>query len=332
MTESVPTQRGSMMMMNDPADEPLYDPTQVRSDEELRQQLAALADPEGRLSKRALAAFAGLEHAQVQALQSVWCRLDAARRYECVQAMQTLMEDNIELDFRAFLFGCLNDTDEQVRATAIESLWEDESTLMLESLLRLVDDPAGRVRVAAVLSLSRFAYRASLAELDPTSSQKVYTVLHALNQDPRQPLDVRRRALEALGFFADQPAVSDLIDAAYRADEQSLRESALVAMGRTVSEEFLPMIELELRSPTPAMRYEAARAAGEMGELALPLLPLLLPMVDEDDLEIALAAIWALGEIGGQRAHATLQRLLHSNAPERREAAQEALFQLDDDA
>lgn len=96
--------------------------------------------------------------------------------------MQTLMEDNIELDFRAFLFGCLNDTDEQVRATAIESLWEDESTLMLESLLRLVDDPAGRVRVAAVLSLSRFAYRASLAELDPTSSQKVYTVLHALNQ------------------------------------------------------------------------------------------------------------------------------------------------------
>lgn len=72
MRRRVPTVRGSMMMMNDPAYEPLYDPTQVRSDEELRQQLAALAEPESRLAKRDLAAFAGLDQAQVQALQSVW--------------------------------------------------------------------------------------------------------------------------------------------------------------------------------------------------------------------------------------------------------------------
>lgn len=301
----------------------------MTTNEELQQKLAALADPDLMLAKRELAVFAGLDPAQVQALQPVWYRLEQGRRQECVQFMHTLMEDNVDLDFRPFLLACLNDPDEQVRAVAVDGLWEDDSPSMLETLLALLDDPAGSVRTAAAIGLSRFAYRASLDELPATTAQRIYQRLYAVVQDQRQPLDVRRRALEALGYLPDQPGVLELIDAGYRSDEQALRESALVAMGRTVREDYLPVLKLELQSPSPAMRYEAARAAGEMADTAESLLPHLLPMTDDDDLEISLAAIWALGEIGGERARATLQRLSRSAEGERQDAAAEALAALD---
>lgn len=297
--------------------------------DELQQKLAALANPDLPLEKRELAAFAGLDVAEVQALLPVWRGLERERRQECVQFMQTLMEDNVDLDFRPFLRVCLSDSDEQVRATALEGLWEDESMVLLEMLLDLLHDPAGMVRVAAAISLSRFTYRASLGELPPDTTERIAVSLRDVVQDQRQPLDVRRRALEALGYLPDYPSVLELIDAGYRSDEPTMRESALAAMGRTMHTDYLPVLKLELRSPSPAMRYEAARAAGEMADESVSLLPQLLPMTDDDDLEIALAAIWALGEIGGERARTTLQRLTRTAEGERRAAANEALANLE---
>ncbi len=301
----------------------------MTTNEELHHRLAALADPDLRLEKRTLAAFAGLDLAQVQVLLPTWRGLDRERRQECVQFMQTLMEDNVDLDFRQFLRACLSDPDEQVRAAAVEGLWEDESPGFLEALLNLLHDPAGVVRIAAAISVSRFTYRASLGELPTDTTERIYGCLRDVVQDQRQPLDVRRRVLEALGYLPDYPGVLEWIDAGYRSDEQTMRESALAAMGRTIRGDYLPVLKLELQSPSPAMRYEAARAAGEMADEAVVLLPQLLPLVDDDDLEIALAAIWALGEIGGERARNTLQRLTRNAEGERQTAAEEALANLE---
>jgi HEAT repeat protein len=92
------------------------------------------------------------------------------------------------------------------------------------------------------------------------------------------------------------------------------------------------MIGAALGDISPALRYEAARAAGEMAEEARSLVPRLLPLVDEDDTEVAVTAIWALGQIGGDAARRTLQRVRKGQNETRSQAAAEALdeFLLDD--
>jgi HEAT repeat protein len=76
------------------------------------------------------------------------------------------------------------------------------------------------------------------------------------------------------------------------------------------------------------LRYEAARAAGEMAEEGRKLLPTLLPLVNDQDAEVAVAAIWALGQIGGDAARKALGQLVKSQNPTRSQAAVEALDEL----
>jgi HEAT repeat protein len=68
-----------------------------------------------------------------------------------------------------------------------------------------------------------------------------------------------------------------------------------------------PEIMEELSSEYAEMRYEAARAAGEL-ELK-PALQRLAELAYEDDIEIQEMAIWALGEIGGKAANQVLANL-----------------------
>jgi HEAT repeat protein len=116
-------------------------------------------------------------------------------------------------------------------------------------------------------------------------------------------IDVRRRALEAISNCS-RPEVAELIEDAYKDKDTRMMSSAVYAMGRSCDERWEPIIMKELRNSDSGMRYEAARAAGELEiEAAIPLLGKLL---DEPDREIIEAAITALGEIGGGEA----QRLL----------------------
>jgi HEAT repeat protein len=156
----------------------------------------------------------------------------------------------------------------------------------------------------------------------------VYGALLAAATDPEQPLDVRRRAVEGLGYFANSKEAQAEVGRAYAHPELTVRESAILAMGRSMRPVWLPYIERELKSASPAMRYEAARAVGEMGEDGRALLPSLLPLVDDDDGEIATAAIWSLGQVGGPSAKRVLQRLARSKDDARRTAANAALEEI----
>ena len=118
------------------------------------------------------------------------------------------------------------------------------------------------------------------------------------------------------------------IERAYASDEQLLRESALVAMGRSMLPRWLPTIGAALANASPALRYEAARAAGEMAEDAQALVPRLAQLIDDDDSEVALAAIWALGQIGGEAARRSLQKARKSSDETRSQAVAEALEEL----
>jgi HEAT repeat protein len=245
-----------------------------------------------------------------------------------VRELDALAEDNIDLDFRPVLRACLSDADAEVRAAAIEGLWEDESERTMERLITLLHDEAGLVRAAAAVALAPFAYRAELGELPAATGQKLLATLLEVTVDPEQPLEVRRRSVEGLGYFAGSKEAQAEIGRAYAHSELMMRESAVLAMGRSMRPTWFPYIERELKSQSPALRYEAARAVGELGDEGRPLLPSLLPLVDDDDAEIAQAAIWSLGQVGGPGAKRVLERLSRSSDEARRQAASDALEEL----
>ncbi|MBO9338948.1 MAG: HEAT repeat domain-containing protein [Chloroflexus sp.] len=258
-----------------------------------------------------------------------WQRFSLERRRHIMRLLAELAEEQIQLDYRPVFRACLADQDAQIRVLAIEGLWEDDHEQMMDRLIQMLHDPAGEVRAAALLSLARFAYRAEIGDLSLSAGQRLHDVLVEAATDPDQPFEVRRRAIEALGYFAESSAAQELVDRAYNTDDIYMRESAVLAMGRSMRRQWFPYILRELQSPSPSLRYEAARAVGEIGEDGRELLPALLPLVDDEDTEIALAAIWALGQVGGADARRILQRIARSRDEVRAQVAQDALAELD---
>jgi HEAT repeat protein len=289
--------------------------------------LQLIGAPQQQLSRRELKAFSGLDSAQYDEFWSAWRGIPPERRSQIALTMVELAEDNVELDFDQAWLWLLDDDVPSVRVSAIEGLWENTRPLALRRMLELLrTDPDADVRAAAAIALSRFAALAALDELDGNTDDLRRTLLDAV-QSRNEPAEVQRRALESAGYFCDDE-VQAQIGRAYASDDQLLRESALVAMGRSMLDRWLPAIGRELGSISPALRYEAARAAGEIGEDAQPLLAKLAPLCNDQDSEVALMAIWALGQIGSAAARRTLQQVAKSENEARSQAANEALDEL----
>lgn len=291
-------------------------------------QLAQIADLGHSLSHAELKILSDLGPASLQTFIPIWRTMPTERRLRILQDLTEISEDNLDLNFRAIFLVGLEDGDAEVRAAAVAALWEETSEAIMDRLLRMLNDEAGPVRSAACVALSPFAYRAELGELAAPAVQRLLMTLLRIVADPEQPLEVRRRAVESLGYFAGSKEAQAEIGRAYAHSELMMRESAILAMGRSMRPTWLPYLERELKSPSPALRYEAARAVGELGEDGRPLLTALLPLVDDDDTEISLVAIWSLGQVGGPSARRLLERLARSRHDARRQAASEALEEL----
>ena len=295
----------------------------------LADTLSDIGSPSHKLAMRSLKPLSSLDSGAHGEFWPGWTAINAHRRAEIAHAMVELAEDNVDLDFAQALVWLLDDDDAEVRTAAAEGLWESERSAVLQRLVKaLQSDSSAAVRAAAAMALSRFAYRAEMQELNTGDEQALRASLERAALDARQPLDVRRRALESAGYFASNDTIQEQVAQAYGSSEQLLRESALVAMGRSMLPRWLPNISQALNAPSPALRYEAARAAGEMGEDARPLLPKVAPLLNDKDSEVALAAIWALGQIGGETAQRLLKQLAKEGDDARRQAASDALDEL----
>jgi HEAT repeat protein len=290
-----------------------------------QESLAKIIDTKQPFSTGALYAFSNLEPEQQTLFETAWPAIDPERRRRVARSLVELAEDDIELEFSAVYFFLLKDPDPQIRSKAIDGLWEDESREFLAHLLELVaKDPDEGVREAAALGLSRFAYLAETGKLRERWVKRLREGLFdRLHSDDTE---VSRRALEALGYFGQDEQVIRAVQESYNSDDEVVKASALKAMGRSINKRWLPEIGKELTSPEPALRYEAASAAGEMvaDELTQPVIQL----CEDEDREVQLAAIWALGQIGGSEASRTLKTLANSDDEGLANAANEALTEL----
>ena len=290
--------------------------------------LQELGSSTGHISTRQLKQLSNLHRADYDKFWPTWQTIQAERRYEIVHTMVEMAEEDVSFNFEEIWFWLLRDTDPKIRIEALEGMWENTQPRALHQTIAVLrNDSDADVRAVAALSLSRFTYLVSLDELDADQAG-LRKVLMDTILDEQQPNDVRRRALESIGYLAEDSEAQTEIQRAYKSNEQLLQESSLVAMGRSMRVEWLPTIERELGSPSPALRYEAARAAGEMSEDAQPILSKVLPLVNDTDTEVALSAIWALGQIGGETALKNLQRIRDTGDAARSQAAADALAEL----
>ena len=284
---------------------------------------------DGDLNHTELLGLAGLGSDEAAMLHESWQKVHPNQRRTVVDRLVQMAEDNVDLDFTSMFTLCLEDPDETVRQKAISGLWEcEDRNLILKFSRLLMDDISFDVRAAAAIGLGNFAMLAVEGKLLEKDKERIAGTLLQIIRSDDAPMEVHRRALEAMAPF-NTDEIQEMIQKAYDGATPELRCSALYAMGRSCDSRWVPFLLKELKSDEPAMRYEAANATGELGSMEF--VPSLASLIRDEDYQVQIAAIQALGRIGGRRARRLLQAQIDAAEDGIVEAAQDALRQIDVD-
>ena len=271
--------------------------------------------------------LSNLENTEVLDVQRTWVELPTDLRYQLAVRLVEMAEADFELDFGEAFRICLEDEDASVRAVAIEGLWEDEDVLLVPRLVQLLQqDDSAIVRAAAAESLGRYILLGELNKMRSDHHLVAYDAVLAAHQDRDEDPTVQRRALESLAYVENETVIR-LIQAAYNAADEKMRVSAVFAMGRSADSRWASLVQQELFSGNPELRFEAVRACGELQ--LRESVPELAGLVEDVDAEVQEAALWALGQIGGDQARQILQRYIHHDNEAIQAAAEAALNELE---
>ena len=265
-----------------------------------------------------------LSELELDSLAPDWAGFPATFKHQILKRLLETSETVFELDYAAFARMNLTDKSSLVRTAAIELLWSDGSLATMRELLELArGDMSHDVRAKAFSALARFILLGEYGDIPANVAREAQELAHTAFKDRHAPLEIRRRALEAIAnsSHAEVPA---MIRAAYQDGNHLLKVSAIYAMGRTCDKIWRDTVLEELANSDSQILYEAVQACG-----ALQLEESLRVIEDlsaGDDQEIQLMAIWALGEIGGKRAFDILCDLEESQEDrEILEAVEEAI-------
>jgi HEAT repeat protein len=231
-----------------------------------------------------------------------------------VQELVNIVEASFEVDFDPVFRWGLNDSDAAVRATCVEGLWENEDLRLMDEFLDLLTaDLSDQVRAAAAQSLGRFLLLGELGKVDFERCRPAFETLCDIISQEHEAIEVRRRAIESVAYVGSDDVVA-LLEDAYDHPNEKMRVSAVFGMGRSADARWIDTVIQELYSTNPEMRYEAARACGELEARAA--VPRLAALIDDPDQEVQEAALRALGQAGGD----TARRLLLTCCEEGNEA------------
>jgi HEAT repeat protein len=289
--------------------------------------IAELIDSDKPLASSSLAELTDLNPEGLGLFNRAWEQIEPERRQQIVNRLVELAEDNIELNFDGIFKHCLKDPSEEVRREAIEGLWENEEASFIQPLIDLMEkDGSVRVREAAAIALGRFAILAEHGKLAPGHITRLGQALLDTIDDKSNPIDVRRRALEAVAPLSF-PRVRQAILEAYRSGSPKLKISAVYAMGKNCDLAWLQMLLGELASDSAELRYEAAVACGELGEEEA--VSRLVELTEDTNADVQLVAVQALGRIGGSEAKEYLELCLGHRSEAVRQVAEQALYELE---
>lgn len=291
--------------------------------DDLRFLLEELSDESEPVVLTKLYALSDLSGERLASYCRFWDTYPVDRRRHLVQSLAELAEASFEVNYDSLLLYALGDPDDIVRATAVGGLWENESPTLIGALVSMLRaDPSALVREAAAGGLGRYVLAGELEQIEAPVQARIMTELLTVLRMGMESIQVRRRALESAAY-ACTPDVLDALEIAYYDEDESMRLSAVTGMGRSCDQRWQPFLLRELESQSLGMRYEAALACGELGlEAAAPLLG---HLAGDSDRQVAEAAIWSLGQIGGDQSKAILLAAYDSADEDLQAAVEEAL-------
>jgi HEAT repeat protein len=273
-----------------------------------------------------LAAMSNLNADGISRFRGAWGKTPLKRRTQVISRMISLSEDDFVLDFTGEFQVALDDPEESIRMKALEGLELEDKYIYARPIIRTLNsDESADVRAVAAKALSKFALMTECGDVPEVLARNIFDALVEKLEDLREPLSVRRRALEAIAPFQEQ-LVEQYIEDYYHNDDPKVRASALFAMGVNCNSRWLTFLIDEMHSDTAELRYEAAKSSGEIGEPEA--IPHLNELVNDRDHEVQDAAILALGKIGGDAAKRILQKLGKSPNARIKDAAKAALAEL----
>jgi len=260
------------------------------------------------------------EQAEVREL---WVTIPEERRQTVVQELTQASETELTLHLGRLMRVILGDESSQIRALAVAGLWEETDESLIGPLVDLLyNDPNDEVRAAASAALGAYVLAGELDEIEPAQAMRVEEALLTILHSDVEPLVVQCRALESIAYSGEM-GVRQLIDDGYYSPYEEMRVSALVAMARSADVRWRDAAQAELVSPDTATRAAAARAVGELEHRDA--LPDLFNLLADEEKEVRLATLFALGRIGGKDAVEILSSAATSEDEDEAATAEEAL-------
>lgn len=285
--------------------------------------LDKLREGEERPDQTSLYFLSSLDAEDAEQVREIWPDLPPDVRLRLVKRLVRMAEADFTLNYGAVFRIALEDESAEVREVAVEGLWEDQDVRLVPRLAeRLHTDECATVRAAAARSLGQFILLGELEKIRPKPRQEAYDALLRAYQARHEVAEVQRRALESLAYVCNETVIASIREA-YGSAEERFRISAVFAMGRSADERWEEEVKRELFSINPEMRFEAARACGEL-QLS-EAVHMLEELTEDTDTEVQQAALWALGQIGGDKAREILEHYSRVSDEALRSAAEAAL-------
>ncbi len=271
--------------------------------------IEAFLDESTPFSPRYLNRLSDLEPGDSATMTEIWPKVSKQRREALLEDLEELHLADDLLSFEEVARIGLKDSEPGVRMRSINILREYELVDLLPAFVHMSEhDPDADVRAASAAALATFIYMGEVEDISPKKLQQVEECLLRLTNGTDTSL-VRRRALEALGFSSCKEVIG-LIDRAYASPDIDWLVTALFAMGRSANPRWKPQVLKMLNYKRPAVRAEAASAAGELEIKAA--VPTLLELLEDVDPDVRLASIWALSQVGGEGVRTALENMLES--------------------
>ena len=261
-------------------------------------------------------------------LAEAWRRWPADTLVDLLQRLAQLIVETARVEFETVFTLALDHDDPRARRLGLAGLAESTDrkvALKLAGLVRTDPDPTVRASAAANLALG--CQLAAEGRLIRRDGERLFEALCDAFEDPKEPLEVRARALESVAAFGGD-RVNQFIRTVYADQSVEMRQSAIIAMGRTGDPMFIDFVVMNLDHVRPEMRLEATNALGLLCDDDQ--VDLLEGPLDDQDLEVQLAAVAALGRIGGIDARQLLRGAARSPEPRVVVAAKEAMVMLDE--
>lgn len=286
----------------------------------------------GDTSAATVVRLSDLDRSRAADVAKRWPALPEAVRIAAVRRMAWLSQDRIDLSFGRVLRTALKDSSAAVRQLTIAAMWDDGLAIETRDLLqRLTDDPSEDVRAEAARVLGLVAERLVEDGSEAETAMVIRNTLLAVARNSSTPHMLAKRSVESIGVFADSECVREVIADMLQSDDDEVKVSALVAVGRSQDVRWLTRVLTDFTHSEPNVRAAAARACGLIGERDT--LPMLARLGKDVEPEVRRAAMDAIVATGGRPALTVLARLASGADEDEAEliaAAVEKLLSSDD--